>query len=168
MHYFGPEMGRGHLPELQGSCGDKHPWECSLHFFTHNLDTKQFNYQPKARSRQMGFIQVKITLSECFGYQNCKQSGVTMPFQYTTECLQWWAFTPGKDIRCRTLDLKKGVGICPRVGLYPELNGTYNQLTNHSNIPLPHYHTHACTQYNTINLKKHTIGVVLSSLKYFD
>ena len=33
------KWGGGHLPELQGSCGGKRPWDCSLHFCT------QFRHQ---------------------------------------------------------------------------------------------------------------------------
>ena len=40
-------------------------------------------------------IQVKTTLSKYFGGQNGKQSIDTMQFS-TTECLQWWVFTPVK------------------------------------------------------------------------
>ena len=40
-----------------------------------------------------------------------------------TECLQWWAFTPVKKHPLQDFGPEMGVGICPRVGLYPELYG---------------------------------------------
>ena len=42
----------------------------------------------------------------------------------TTEWLQWWAFTPVKGHPLQDFVPEMGVGICPRVGLYPKLNGT--------------------------------------------
>ena len=46
----------------------------------HNLDTETVGPSAQNGARQMGFIQIKITLSKCFGYQNGETSGTTMPY----------------------------------------------------------------------------------------
>ena len=47
----------------------------------HNLDAKTIEISAKRTVQgRWGFIQVKITLSKCFGYQSGEKSSSTMPF----------------------------------------------------------------------------------------
>ena len=87
----------------------------------HDLDTKAVELSAKRMMQgRCGFsvLAVSMTNSAC-------------TFS-TTECLQWWVFTPVTRHPCRTSDPKWG-GDYPRVGLYPELYGIihWNLYVNH-------------------------------------
>ena len=75
MHYSGPERGGGVALNFTEFA------VVNAHGVLLLLDVKKM--EPSAKrivQGRRGFIQVKKSLSKCFGYQNGKQSGATMPF----------------------------------------------------------------------------------------
>ena len=64
------------------------------------------------RARQIGIMVTKMMNNQV----------PPCPFS-KMECLQWWAFTPVKRHPLHNFGPEIGVGVCPRVGLYPALYG---------------------------------------------
>ena len=91
----------------------------------HDLDAKRLNYQPKEwckadgvypRKKKQYFLSVLVAQMAYNQLPRCTFS--------TTEWLQWWAFAPVPNHILQDFGPEMGAGICPIVGLYPELYST--------------------------------------------
>ena len=71
----------------------------------------------------------------------------------TTECLQWWAFTRVERHPLQEFGPEIG-GICPRVGLYPELYGRRE------------YQQHFFRQSSVVQTKHNTANMLVKKLPY--
>ena len=111
------------MPELHGICGDKHPWECSVHLLHTIYTPKQLNHQPK----------VSCKADEVYSSKN--NTKFWLPKWRTVRChhaplVRQSVCSGGRlpqeeDIPLQDFGPKIG-GVCPRVGLYLELYGTYS------------------------------------------
>ena len=101
---------------------------CSMHMFNahvaHNLDTKTVKLSAtRMGPGRWGFTQVKKQHFLSVSAANMANNQLSPCTFSTTECLQWWAFTPGTRHPSQDFGPKMGLGVCPKVGLYPGLYG---------------------------------------------